>query len=149
MARSKEQMNMSHTANTATDTHGHGHEDHGLAHVMPLSVLIAVFAALIVLTIITVAVTYVDLGALNIWVALGIAALKGTLVGLYFMHLRYDSPFHSLCLIGSFVFVYLFIAISLMDSLSYKPNFESPSNLVAPGEPPGGTTGDSTAGAGG
>ena len=47
--------------------------DHdGLAHVMPVPVLLAVFAALMVLTALTVAATRVDLGAWNLWIAMGI-----------------------------------------------------------------------------
>lgn len=51
-----------------------------------------VFAALMVLTAITVAVAYVDLGPWNLPVALLIATLKATLVVLIFMHVRHQSP---------------------------------------------------------
>ena len=43
-----------------------------------------------VLTAATVAAAYVNLGALNIVVALAIATVKATLVVLYFMHARYS-----------------------------------------------------------
>ena len=66
------------------------------AHVVPWAVLAGVFVALLVLTYITVAVTSFDLGSLNLWIALGVATIKGALVVLYFMHLRYDSPFNSI-----------------------------------------------------
>jgi cytochrome c oxidase subunit 4 len=49
---------------------------------------IAVFVALLVLTVVTVAVSYVPLGTKgNIAVALAIAILKASLVALFFMHL--------------------------------------------------------------
>jgi len=51
----------------------------------------AIFAALMVLTAITVGVAYLDLGVLNPVVALSIAVLKATLVVLFFMHLRWSS----------------------------------------------------------
>lgn len=51
----------------------------------------AVWGALIVLTVITVAVSYVNLGMMNVVVALLIASVKASLVALFFMHLRYDS----------------------------------------------------------
>ena len=44
-----------------------------------------------VLTGVTVAVAYVNLGQLNVIVALGIACFKATLVVLYFMHVKYAS----------------------------------------------------------
>jgi cytochrome c oxidase subunit 4 len=91
------------------------------AHAVPLWMLAAVFGALIVLTVITVAVTYVDLGALNIWVALAIAAVKGVLVAEVFMHLRWDRPFNRILLVGAIAAVVLFIGISLLDSQTYQP----------------------------
>ncbi|HJQ84167.1 MAG TPA: cytochrome C oxidase subunit IV family protein [Candidatus Binatia bacterium] len=50
-----------------------------------------VFVALLVLTAVTVFVSYLDLGPFGTPVALGIAAVKATLVLLFFMHLR-DAP---------------------------------------------------------
>jgi cytochrome c oxidase subunit IV len=53
----------------------------------------AVFAALLLLTAVTSAVAFLDLGAyFNTAVALTIACAKATLVALYFMHLRYSPP---------------------------------------------------------
>lgn len=70
--------------------HAH-HADLGHEHITPLSVYFGIFGALMVLTAITVAVAWVDLGSLNILVALGVAVFKATLVVLYFMHLKYSS----------------------------------------------------------
>ena len=54
------------------------------------------FAGLIVLTAITVAVSYFDLGPFNLIVAMSIATIKAALVAMWFMHLRYDSGLHAL-----------------------------------------------------
>src|SRR5688500_12190680 len=79
------------------EAHVDEHEAH--THVVPPWLLLAVFAALIVLTFMTVAVTWVDFGrTANVWIALVIAAAKAGLVALYFMHLRWDSPFNGLIL---------------------------------------------------
>ena len=107
------------------DSHGHG-EEHDLGHAMPISVLLTIFGALLFLTFITVAVTYVDLGRLSLWVALIIALVKATLVCLYFMHLRYDAPFHGFILVTSMMFVILFIGVTLMDTKAYSPNLKPP-----------------------
>jgi cytochrome c oxidase subunit 4 len=107
---------------TATATAGHGHG--GLGHVMPIPVLAGVLAALLVLTVITVAVTWVDLGRFNIWLALLIAVVKAALVCLYFMHLRYDNPFNAIALIASFLFVALFLAVAITDTREYGPNIQ-------------------------
>lgn len=117
-------------ASGVSQTHAQAHH----VHVMPLPVLFGVFAALILLTVLTVAVTYVDLGALNIWIALLVAAVKAALVGLYFMHLRYDSPFNGIILAISLLFVAIFIAAALGDVKEYQHYLLPPagSNLTAP-----------------
>jgi cytochrome c oxidase subunit 4 len=96
---------------------------HGV-HAVPRRVLLNVYFTLIVCTIVTVAVSFVDLGQANIWVALGIAVLKGGLVCMYFMHLRWDSPFNGLALISALFFVALFIGLALLDSTSYQPQLK-------------------------
>ena len=72
------------------DAHAH-HADLGHEHVTPLGVYFGIFGGLMALTAITVAVASVNLGSLNILVALGLAVFKASLVVLYFMHLKYSS----------------------------------------------------------
>jgi len=107
------------------------HEEHSIAHPVPLWLLFAVFGALLVLTVITVAVASFDFGDLNIWVALGIAVIKVGLVALFFMHLRWDAPFNGVIMICSFLFVALFIGITILDSHEYAPNYVPPAPIVA------------------
>ena len=105
--------------------HSHAHagaDDHPLVgHLVPLWILFATATVLLVLTIITVAVRYVDLGEANIYIAIGIAGVKATLVGLYFMHLKWDRPFNQLTLVGSIAFVVLLIWFTMLDSKQYEP----------------------------
>ena len=54
-------------------------------HVSPKSVYYSIFAALMVLTALTVFAAFVNLGVLNFPVALAIAVIKSTLVILFFM----------------------------------------------------------------
>ncbi|HOX24691.1 MAG TPA: cytochrome C oxidase subunit IV family protein [Candidatus Krumholzibacteria bacterium] len=89
-------------------------------HPVPLRLLAATFGALIALTVATVAVTYVDLGRLNLILALSIATVKGVMVAEIFMHLRWDRPFHRFLLLSALSFVALFIGILLLDSTSYQ-----------------------------
>lgn len=101
----------------------HGGERHPtFAHVAPLKALFGTFGGLLVLTIVTVAVTYVDLGALNLWVALLIAGFKATLVAMFFMHLWWDRRFNAFVLICGLAFVVLFIGFALLDTSQYKPD---------------------------
>ena len=52
---------------------------------------VMVFGALMVLTVVTVAVSYLELATpLAVTVALTVAAIKGSLVAMYFMHLLHE-----------------------------------------------------------
>jgi cytochrome c oxidase subunit IV len=70
------------------------------AQLLQLGVVLAI---LLVLTIVTVAVSYVDLGFFNVPVALTIACLKVTFVLLFFMHFKYEGPIIILSFIGTVV----------------------------------------------
>lgn len=113
----------------ATD---HDSHEHTLAHPVPMGVLLATFGALLVLTVITVIATWVDLGSFNIWLALFIAVIKGALVALYFMHLRWDSPFNAIVLIAALFFVSLFIGIAVLDSKEYRDDYHPPARQGTP-----------------
>ena len=93
-----------------------------LAHVVPMKVLAAVFVILLALTALTVAAAGVDLGNLNLYVALLIAGVKASLVVLYFMYLRYDRPFLLVVFLGCLGFVVLFISLVLTDAAAYYPS---------------------------
>lgn len=74
---------------------------------------LAVFAALLLLTVVTVLVSYVDLGLGNVAVALLIASAKASLVALFFMHLKGESP-----LVWGFALVpIVFLALILFGTL--------------------------------
>ncbi|MGE3163817.1 MAG: cytochrome C oxidase subunit IV family protein [Planctomycetota bacterium] len=107
-----------------TKSHGsagsHGEAGHGLAHVANLKMLFGVLFALLFLTWATVATAQIDLGPLNIWVAMGIATLKASLVVLFFMHMFWDKPFNQVLFIGTLVFLGLFITFCLLDTAAYR-----------------------------
>jgi cytochrome c oxidase subunit 4 len=94
---------------------------HAAGHVVPARVLIGVWAALLVLTVATVTVTWKDFGpGLNLWIAMGVATVKAALVLLYFMHLRYDRPVNAIFFIFALFFVALFIGGAMTDSQHYQ-----------------------------
>ncbi len=90
------------------------HTESGV-HVASLKLLVTIMIALMIGTWLTVSVTHFDFGVLNIWIGLGIATAKAILVGLYFMHLRWDKPFNAFVFISAFAFLALFIGFALMD----------------------------------
>jgi cytochrome c oxidase subunit IV len=85
------------------------HEGHSGGHIVAVPVYLAVFAALIVLTVATVAASRVDLGALNTPVALGIAVGKALLVVLFFMHVKWSSRLIALFFAGAFLWLFIMI----------------------------------------
>jgi cytochrome c oxidase subunit IV len=109
---------MAHANTQSNDSHG----DHPLVgHLVPLWLLMLIGSALLVLTVITVAVRYIDVGEFNMVIALGVAVVKATLVALFFMHLRWDRPFNLLTFVASMAFVILMMAFCLMDTAQYRP----------------------------
>lgn len=96
----------------------------GSAHVMPIPVLLGTFAALIFFTILTVVLAEMNLGEIDIWVAMAIATVKAALVALFFMHMRYEKPFNTLLFVFCFFFATLFLGACLIDSTEYQPAIE-------------------------
>ncbi|MBX3418045.1 MAG: cytochrome C oxidase subunit IV family protein [Pirellulaceae bacterium] len=103
---------------------GH-HDDHSFAHPAPLKLLFAVFFALIALTILTVALATVDLGPFGIWISMTIATVKAALVALFFMHMYWDKSFNVLVFLSSFLFVALFIGLTMTDTQHYQEQIDA------------------------
>lgn len=71
-----------------------------------------------VCTGLTVYAASVDLGIFNIVVALVIATLKGTLVVLFFMHLRYSTKLTMITVIAAIFFLLILFSLSMTDYLT-------------------------------
>lgn len=104
--------------------HGHSGDGTDFAHPMPIPVLLAVFVALTVLTIITVAQASFDFGSWDVFIVMAIATVKASLVIFFFMHLAFDKPFNMIVFFSSFVFVGLFVIFTLGDSQMTADSFE-------------------------
>ncbi|MGD9899702.1 MAG: cytochrome C oxidase subunit IV family protein [Calditrichaceae bacterium] len=87
-------------------------------HIIPLRIYLGVAAALLVLTGITVGVSFLHFGAFNLVIAMLIAAVKGTLVILFFMHLLYDNKFYLAIFSFSLVFLAVFIILTMFDTMN-------------------------------
>ena len=94
-------------------------------HIIPRSVYFGIFAVLMALTVITVAVSYVNLGPLNIIVAITVAVIKATLVVLYFMHVRYSSRL-TWVVVGAGVFWLLILLGMLMGDYGSRGWLQAP-----------------------
>ena len=85
------------------------------AHVLPVRTYFLVFLALMVLTAITVGAAFLDLGALNTVIMIGIAGTKATLVVLHFMHVRYGSRFIPIVILASLFTLLILITLLFSD----------------------------------
>ena len=87
-------------------------------HVTPKRTYFAFWAALLVLTYATVAVSRIDLGRLNTVAALTIAVAKALLVVLFFMHIRYSTRLTKLVVVGGFMWLALLIGMTMVDEVT-------------------------------
>ena len=87
-------------------------------HVAPKSMYYGVFLALLVGTGLTVAVAFVDLGAMNNVLMLGIAMTKALLVILFFMHVRWSSRLTWVVVASGFFWLLILFGITMTDYLT-------------------------------
>jgi cytochrome c oxidase subunit 4 len=89
------------------DKHAGGHPT--LAHYL------GVFAALMVLLIITLVAATWEMGQANIWIAMIIAVIKAALVMAIFMHLMYSTRLVRLFATVALLFLAILFALTLSD----------------------------------
>jgi len=122
----------SQTANSIDQAQSDPHQVHEhTLHGGP-KIYVMVLAGLLVLTAITVAVSRINFGSnmTNVIIALGIASIKGSLVALFFMHLRWDKPMNAIIFCSSLFFLGLFLITCYTDVIA-RPAVE-PTNLRLP-----------------
>ncbi|MBE0500960.1 MAG: cytochrome C oxidase subunit IV family protein [Desulfuromonadales bacterium] len=87
------------------------------SHIVPYRTFILIWIALLILTGVTISVAQIDLGPLNIWVALSIASCKSALVVAIFMHLKYEQLLFKLALLSALIILAIFIGFTFIDVL--------------------------------
>ena len=87
-------------------------------HVAPIKLYLAIFGALLIGTIVTVAVAYVDLGFMNNVVMLVIACTKALLVVLFFMHVRWSSRLTWVVAAAGFFWLLILFGLTMTDYMS-------------------------------
>ena len=87
--------------------------------VISVKAYLAVFFALIALTITTTGMAFVDLGAeWNTAMAIAIAVVKALLVILFFMHVRYSRPLTRVFVAAGFFWLAVLFVLTLSDYLT-------------------------------
>ncbi len=84
-------------------------------HMVPYSLYVWIWLALVALTAVTVGVSYVDMRNVAILTAVFIATVKATLVLLYFMHLRFERMFYLVMILSVLATYVIFIGLTFSD----------------------------------
>ena len=90
-------------------------DDNGVEHILSYPKLVAVLCVLFGLTAVTIVVSRIELGILNIWIAILIASIKGSVVLLFFMHLKYESRLLKMTFVGTVVCLAILIGFIFWD----------------------------------
>lgn len=88
------------------------------AHIASVRLYVAVFVALLIFTGLTVVVAYFDLGLLNTPVALGVAVVKASLVVLFFMGVRHNTPLTKVVVVSGFLWLFILFGLTMGDYLT-------------------------------
>jgi cytochrome c oxidase subunit 4 len=86
--------------------------------IVPIKTYAVVCATLLVLTFLTYRIAYVDLGPLNVVVAVVIACIKATLVVLFFMHAAYAPRRTRLVILAGIFWMMILLGLTLADYLT-------------------------------
>lgn len=78
-------------------------------------VYFTIFALLMILTLVTVGVARIDLGAWNTIVALAVAVTKALLVALWFMHIKYSNRLTQIVVASGLFWLVIMIVLTLFD----------------------------------
>ncbi len=84
-------------------------------HQLSYRFLAFILGSLVLLTGLTVAVSYVDWGFLNVPIALFVASSKATLVLLFFMHIKYEGLVIKVSFISTVIFLAIMISFTFWD----------------------------------
>jgi cytochrome c oxidase subunit 4 len=85
-------------------------------HIMPFATNLKVFITLVFLTVLTVyTAKFVDLGRMNLVLAMFIASVKAFIVLNWFMHLKHDSTQNKIIILSTVFFLLLLAGICYSD----------------------------------
>ena len=86
--------------------------------VTPVRTYVTIFGALLILTAVTYLVATQDFGWMNTPIALAVALLKASLVVIYFMGVRYNTPLTKVVVVAGFFWLFILFGLTLNDYLT-------------------------------
>ena len=87
-------------------------------HIVPRRTYYAIFAILMLCSLATVLIAFVDLGPFNTVAALTIAVFKAVLVILFFMHVKYSTRLTWAVVVGSVFWLGILLVLTMSDYLT-------------------------------
>lgn len=110
---------MAHQAHPAHNPDHETYTGHAAPHHRAsIATYFAVFATLMVLTILTVWVSRIDLGGMNTVVAMAVAIVKASVVILWFMHVIHSPRLTWIVIIASFLWLAVLFVLTFSDYLT-------------------------------
>ena len=88
-------------------------------HIVQYRTYAIILAILLVLTMLSVAITSVELGRLSVTAALLFAAVKASLVLVYFMHLKFDQRMYAV-MVGFVLTIFLVVVVITFLDYSFR-----------------------------
>jgi cytochrome c oxidase subunit 4 len=86
--------------------------------VTPVATYVTIFVSLLVLTAVTYLVATQDFGWMNTPIALAVAVLKASLVVIYFMGVRYNTPLTKVVVVAGFFWLFILFGLTMNDYLT-------------------------------
>ncbi len=102
---------------TTTLSAEYAHEDHEESHVVPDRTQFNVYVILILLTAATVFASVKFPGPIGIGTALVVTPVKGTLIAMFFMHLKYEKPVFVIMFLVALAILALVMGLTILDYL--------------------------------
>jgi cytochrome c oxidase subunit 4 len=98
-------------------------------HATSPAIYAKILGVLLALTVITVLAAGMNFDTMNVVIALGIASIKGSLVALFFMHLRHDKPMSAIIFVSGLAMLAVFLMFCTIDTGTrnrIRPSHTSP-----------------------
>jgi cytochrome c oxidase subunit IV len=86
--------------------------------IVPVATYLKIFAALIVLALLTTGLAFIDLHVFNTILAMTIAVTKAVLVVLFFMHVKYEGRLTLVFAIAGFCWLAIMLILTASDYLT-------------------------------
>lgn len=87
-------------------------------HIDSVKTYTLVWVALLILTVVTTGIAYIDLHQFSVLAAMAVAVVKMLLVALYFMHVRHSTRLTKLVVAGGLLWLGILLVLGMSDFIT-------------------------------